>query len=544
MLDASSLLGLLLSRKREGRALLVALVGAGGKTETLFALADEARSRGLALVLGTTTAMRDPRLEPGRPIDRYAGPGEAGPVEAGSVLFLLGPTGSEGKVGGLPPPAFEAYRGLCDLILVEADGSRRLPLKAPAAHEPVLPPGVDAVLACVGADALGQPLEEGRVHRLPEFLALSGQKPGEALELESLARLAEAPEGVFKGAPTVALRLLLLCKADLAAEALARNLRLRLPSGIEVDSSSFGPSRPGAGTGGLPGLGAGGGFVLVRGAGDLATGVILRLRRAGYRVGALECARPSAIRRTVSLCEAVYRGRAEVEGIGARLVPDVAAFLALLHEGKDLPLLVDPAGDSIALLRPDALVDAIMAKKNLGTRRGQAPLVLALGPGFEAGSEVDGVIETNRGHELGRVIWEGRAEADTGVPGEIGGASGDRVLHAGAEGSYRPLQPIGSLVSKGDIIAYIENEYGNFNVCSKIDGILRGSLPDGFPVSPGFKIADVDPRARPEHCLRVSDKARAIGGGVLEALLAAAVLPRRSEPAPSAGIPSPPSRSP
>lgn len=264
--------------------------------------------------------------------------------------------------------------------------------------------------------------------------------------------------------------------------------------------------------------------IVVRGAGDLATGVILALHRSGYPVVALETAAPSAIRRTVSLSEAVYEGRASVEGIEARLAGKEGEVRSALEEGL-VPLLVDPAASSLAWLRPLALVDAIMAKRNLGTGRGMAPLVIALGPGFVAGEDVDLVVETQRGHDLARLIRRGRAAADTGIPGEVGGASADRVIHALAFGRLVALEAIGSSVTRNELIAYIESNTTRFNVYSKIDGILRGLIRSGAEVRAGLKIADVDPRGQAENCWTVSDKARALGGSVLEALLGAGILP-------------------
>jgi xanthine dehydrogenase accessory factor len=269
-------------------------------------------------------------------------------------------------------------------------------------------------------------------------------------------------------------------------------------------------------------------LVIVRGAGDLATGVMLRLYRSGYAVAALETAKPSAIRRSVCFSEAVYDGHALVEGVSASLVHEpgeLEALAAIRGEHGGVPLLVDPEAETLEVLRPAALVDAIIAKRNLGTRRDMAPFVVGLGPGFSAGEDVDAVVETNRGHDLGRVIWEGPAEADTGHPGELGGASTERVIHAETEGVLLPLQEIGSRVHAGEVIAIIKTTYLDLKVYAKINGILRGMIREGYEVRPGTKIADVDPRGDPAHCHRVSDKARSIGGGVLEALLSRGILP-------------------
>lgn len=265
------------------------------------------------------------------------------------------------------------------------------------------------------------------------------------------------------------------------------------------------------------------GLVLVRGGGDLATGCILRLARAGFQVAVLEIAQPTAVRRTVAFSEAVYAGEAVVEGLRARLVADAAELLALAGEGL-VPVLVDPLGEAIAQVGPQALVDAIVAKRNLGTRLDMAPIVVALGPGFAAGVDAHAVVETNRGHDLGRVIWEGQAEPDTGVPGDIAGFGLERVLRSPAAGTMRALCAIGDRVKAGDPVFAVEGGPPCV-VASGLDGVVRGLIHDGLPLKPGLKVADVDPRARPENCFSVSDKARAIGGGVLEAILALGARP-------------------
>jgi xanthine dehydrogenase accessory factor len=258
-------------------------------------------------------------------------------------------------------------------------------------------------------------------------------------------------------------------------------------------------------------------LVVVRGAGDLATGTIVRLVRSGLRVIALETAQPTAIRRTVALSEAVYDGGARVEDVEARLAAGTDEAIALASD-RLVPIVVDPRGETIVALQPFALVDAIIAKRNLGTRRGMAEIVVALGPGFTAGVDVDAVIETNRGHDLGRVILDGGAEPDTGTPGEIAGATSQRVLHAPASGRFVPSCAIGDRVTAGQVMAAVEGE-GRGEIRAALDGVVRGLLRSGYEVSKGFKVGDIDPRGKREHCFTISDKARAVGGGVLEALL-------------------------
>ena len=264
-------------------------------------------------------------------------------------------------------------------------------------------------------------------------------------------------------------------------------------------------------------------LVVVRGAGDLATGCILRLLRAGFRVAALESAQPSAIRRTVCFSEAIYESSAEVEGVRAVRVDSPEALQAVLDAcGSDgpAPILVDPSCSVLPRLRPLALVDAIIAKRNLGTHKGMAPVVVALGPGFEAGVDADAVVETKRGHDLGRVILKGRAEPNTGIPGLIAGFGRERVLHAPVAGTVENLKRIGDQIEAGEPVLAIRGENGRVvPVATSIDGILRGLIRPGYAAKAGLKVADVDPRCVRAHCFTVSDKARAIAGGVLEAIL-------------------------
>ena len=260
-------------------------------------------------------------------------------------------------------------------------------------------------------------------------------------------------------------------------------------------------------------------LIIVRGGGDLATGSIYKLRKSGFPVLILEAANPSAIRRNVAFCEAVYQGSQTVEDMTCYKADSLQQARQFLKEGK-LAVLVDPAGESIAKLKPMAVVDAILAKKNLGTTRDMAPITVALGPGFEAGKDVDAVIETKRGHNLGRVLWAGSAAPNTGIPGVIGGYGKERVIHCPCKGILRNVKKITDTVSKGEVIAVVETEDGLVPVEATLDGILRGLIRDGYPVKPGFKMADIDPRAEEYHnCFTISDKARCIAGGVLEAIL-------------------------
>lgn len=271
-------------------------------------------------------------------------------------------------------------------------------------------------------------------------------------------------------------------------------------------------------------------LIVVRGAGDLATGTIHRLKKAGFRLLVLEAEHPAAIRRQVALSEAVYVGSARVEDVEAvRMDVELAEKknrkellepeMERIWKKDGVPVLVDPAGLSIAALRPAVVVDAILAKKNLGTTKEMAPLVIALGPGFTAGEDVDVVIETKRGHNLGRVIRSGSAVPNTGIPGIIGGYGKERVMHAQAEGILRNAASIGDIVEARAVIAEIETENGIVPVEASLSGLLRGLIRDGYPVTKGFKIADIDPRKEElQNCFTISDKARCIAGSVLEVI--------------------------
>ena len=262
-------------------------------------------------------------------------------------------------------------------------------------------------------------------------------------------------------------------------------------------------------------------LIIVRGGGDLATGTIHRLWSAGLRVLVLETTQPAAIRRQVALCEAVYEGETTVEGLRAVRIEALEQAQSVWAQGG-VPVLVDPEGICIARAKPEVVVDAILAKRNLGTRRDMAPLTIALGPGFVAGKDVDAVVETKRGHKLGRIIRAGSAAPNSGVPGVIGGYGAERVIHSPAAGVFRNRRAIADFVEAGETIALLETPEGEtVPVTTQSSGILRGLLRDGYPVPKGFKVADVDPRRKElENCFLISDKARCIAGSVLELVAA------------------------
>jgi xanthine dehydrogenase accessory factor len=254
-------------------------------------------------------------------------------------------------------------------------------------------------------------------------------------------------------------------------------------------------------------------IIVIRGGGDLATGVAQKFYRAGFPVAVLEAARPTAIRRAVALCEAVYDGFARVEDMSARLVKTPGDFPACWAAGE-IPVLVDPEAASIPAIRPVAVIDAILAKKNLGTRMDMAGVTIALGPGFVAGGDVRAVIETMRGHDLGRLILRGEASPNTATPGELGGKTAERVLKSPVAGAVKHRKQIGDTVMAGEIVLNVGGE----PVPASIAGLLRGLIREGLEVPEGMKVADVDPRTDVDW-RTVSDKARCLGGAALEAYL-------------------------
>lgn len=256
-------------------------------------------------------------------------------------------------------------------------------------------------------------------------------------------------------------------------------------------------------------------IVIVRGGGDIASGAIQKLYRSGFKVLVLETETPSAIRRKVAFCEAVYEKEIEIEGIKARLVANDEEIQECWNSDI-VPVMIDSRGKVIERLKPLAVVDGILAKQNFGTKRSMAPITVALGPGFSAPEDVDIVIETMRGHNLGRIIEEGRASENTGVPGVIAGFGVERVIYSDYSGIITNIEKIGNVVEKGDIIAVV----GDNEIYASISGVLRGIIRDGYKVKKGLKIADIDPRiSEKDNCFTISDKARNIGGAVLESIL-------------------------
>lgn len=254
--------------------------------------------------------------------------------------------------------------------------------------------------------------------------------------------------------------------------------------------------------------------IVIRGGGDLATGVAHRLHQAGFYVVITEQARPTVIRRRVAFANVLYEKGMKVEGITATVVNSLAETEAAWQK-KQMPVWPEEAGKVCATIRANVLVDATLSKHNTGVEKAMAPFVIGIGPGFEAGVDVDAVVESQRGHHLGRVFYQGKAAPNSGIPGIIAGVGKERLLKAPCAGVFKGEAAIGHVVKAGQQVATVDGQ----PVVAAIDGLLRGLLADGLLVSEGFKVGDVDPRVDPEYCSLISDKARAIGGAVLEAVM-------------------------
>ena len=254
--------------------------------------------------------------------------------------------------------------------------------------------------------------------------------------------------------------------------------------------------------------------VIIKGAGDLASGVAHRLHIAGFPVVMLELPRPLVVRRSVSFASAAFEGSVEVEGVSAQLIKEDSQIGDCWSKGI-IPLLIDPEGKLLKKMKPYVLIDGVMAKRNTGTVLADAPIVIGLGPGFTAGLDVRAVVETKRGHQLGRVFYSGVAAADTGIPGDVAGVTTERLLRAPGSGHFFPYKNIGELVQRGEKVAAV----GDIPLFASIDGLVRGMLYPGLEVQKGMKVGDIDPRGGEADWETISDKARAVGGGVLEAIM-------------------------
>jgi xanthine dehydrogenase accessory factor len=255
-------------------------------------------------------------------------------------------------------------------------------------------------------------------------------------------------------------------------------------------------------------------IVILRGGGDIATGIAHRLHRSGFKILILDINKPTMVRRTVSLASAIFYRDYTVDGVKAVKADNLNEINKIWND-KNIPIIVDENLEILNEIKPDILIDAILAKKNLGTKKDIAPITIGVGPGFSAGIDVNLVVETCRGHDLGRVIFEGSAKPNTGIPGIIAGYGKERVIKSPCAGKIKNISKIGDIAKRDDIIAYVDEE----PVKATLDGVLRGLIMDGLNVEKGLKIGDIDPRGVVEHCFSISDKARAVGGGVLEAIL-------------------------
>lgn len=464
---------------------LTAIIGGGGKTTLLYALARELSQTARVIVCTTTHILPPEHL----PCLTDGTETEIRRTLKKTKCVCVGTRTQEGKLTA-PELAFEKLLPMADYILAEADGSKHLPLKAHAAHEPVIPPEANQTILVLGASGFGKPI------------AAAAHRP--ALYAEKL--------GVTPGYD---------CNAG-ACRAAHKSGRLSYAGAGQSGTDAAGAGA-GAGAGGvsaLPGCGRrtikgeDDMLVLIRGAGDLASGAALRLHRANFPVVMTDLPQPTAIRRTVCFSQAIRFGKTTVEdavGVCCKTAREVKAALSV----GEIPVLPDETASCCTWLHPEVLVDGILAKRNLGTKITDAPLVIALGPGFCAGRDCHAVIETMRGHTLGRVIWDGEPIPNTNIPGLIGGFAGERVLRAPDTGIFHQLRDIGALVTVGETVG----EVNGLPMSCTIAGVLRGILPDGTPVTKGMKSGDVDPRAKVENCYTVSDKASAIAGGVLEAIL-------------------------
>ena len=416
------------------------------------------------------------------------------------------------KLTALPENIRRELLAMADMVLTEADGSRHHPIKAPAAHEPVIPAEADAVLGCMGLSAIGRPA--GEVFFRREILGIS---PEETVTEELAADVLSSEWGGKE-----------------------RDRQPPVPGGVKPvrRQQAAGwrpPYRPPAGgerhPRGRPVLGAAGVEilevsgkrremkVLIKGAGDLATGIACRLHNCGFQVAMTEIEEPTTVRRTVAFSRAVWEGQAEVEQITGLLCRNEEEIRKAVDKGC-IGVIVDRECRILRQWKPDVFVDAVIAKVNTGTALGDAPTVIGVGPGFTAGKDCHCVVETKRGHDLGRCIWQGSAAPDTGVPGIIGGYGKERLIKTEAAGRFYGSAAIADRVRRGQTVGYVETEKGRVPVTAQIDGVLRGILQDGVTVKKGMKAGDVDPRDVENNCFTVSDKARAVGGGVLEAILA------------------------
>lgn len=477
---------------------IVCLVGGGGKTTTMFHLASECAGRGKKVLVTTTTHIF-------KPDDHYAmTDAEARALWAAGTYAVIGTPVADSKLSMPAPELYESLAEDADLVLIEADGSKRLPAKIPNSTEPVIPADCNLVLGVMGMSALGRELREC-CFRFddPETRAWLGLPEDAVMDEETAARILASERGTRQYASACEYIVLLnqcdspevLARAEVIQALLAAEGITAIPTSHEVS---------------IPGL------IVVRGGGDVATGTIHALWSHGYPVMVLEAEKPAAVRRRVSVCEAVYDGSATVEGMTAVLISCPEHAAGVIEAGR-VPVLVDREAKCLARMKPAVLIDATLAKHVITTTIDMAPLTIGLGPGFVAGENADYVVETMRGDDLGKIIAEGPTMRNTGVPGNVGGYTLQRVLRAPEAGAFRSVKKLGDPVQAGEIIGYIIDEEGaKHPIRPEISGFLRGWLRDWHQVIKGFKVGDVDPRmSELDNLDRITDKSNRIGESVL-----------------------------
>ncbi|MDD3254150.1 MAG: selenium-dependent molybdenum cofactor biosynthesis protein YqeB [Lachnospiraceae bacterium] len=511
---------------------IISFVGAGGKTTTMYQLAGELAARGSRVLITTTTHIRVP--ETGRTA-QIAQVSELGPEHwQGERLLTAGrpvpdASGVQGTQKLTMPEGLDQEAQLArllefvDVILIEADGAKEHPLKVPEEGEPVIVPQTGLVVACVGLSVVGQTFGKG-CFRFEQTGAWLMRKAEDPVAPEDVALILMDGRGAHKQVQGRAYRIVLNQadgEADLRnAEAILRLLPLTMQKHCAVTAYGMQTQERERAMivrremWQITCWTETGKRVLIKGAGDLASGIALRLHRCGCQIVMTELAVPTTVRRTVAFSPAVYEGISQVEDVTGICCDSLKVVEETLKQQK-IAVVVDEKAEIIAKWKPDVVVDAILAKRNLGTRITDARMVIGVGPGFTAGVDCHCVVETKRGHYLGRCIWEGSAIENTGVPGEIGGYGIERLIRSTGEGTFRGTVGIGEQVEAGALVGYA----GDAPVYAQIAGAVRGILQDGVSVYAGMKAGDVDPRCAVEHCFTVSDKATAIGGGVLEAML-------------------------
>lgn len=520
---------------------VISIVGAGGKTSTMYDLAEELAAKGARVLITTSTHIAKPEQYRTEVIAKLAD------LDAGSYAGALrNPRGfilAAGKQAEGPDHAWKLAMpedlgeervmkrllSQFDVILIEADGAKCLPLKVPSDTEPVLIPQTGLIIACVGLTAGGKQFGDS-CFRFTSHGGWLHKEAQDVIGAEDMTLLLMDERGSRKGVDGRYYRILLNQADTKTEQKLSEKVASMLPGNLQsgcarttrkrrrnamidtetTDAVMTNTETKQRRTGMTDGMGR----VLIKGSGDLASGIALRLHRAGFRILMTDIAVPTTVRRTVAFSPAVYQGHMQVEDETGVLCDSVKVAEQEIQNGN-IAIMVDETARCIHEFHPDVVVDAILAKRNLGTKITDAPFVVGVGPGFTAGEDCHCVVETKRGHYLGRCIWKGSAIPNTGIPGMIGGYGLERLIKAPAAGVFKGAVEIGAVVKKNDVVGYVDQT----PVLAQIDGVVRGLLQNGVEVTAGMKSGDVDPRCDVAHCFTVSDKASSIGGGVLEAVL-------------------------